>query len=430
MILIQRLASGAVNEVLAGRNLDHVLRRIWSQQGASLTPSERGAIQDISFGSLRWYGELKATLAQLLARPLKDADITALLVVALFQLRYSKAAAHAVVDHAVQTVAALGKPQFKGLVNGVLRNFLRQSEALIDAIQHDPEAHYSYPKWWIGKIQCQYPAHWDEILTAGNQHPPMTLRVNRRKTSVESYLRRLSELGIEAGPLDHAAITLTHPVSVDRLPGFSEGLVSIQDHAAQHAARLLDLATGLRVLDSCAAPGGKTGHILEAAHVDLTAIDKDAERMKQVAATLSRLGLNAVLKTADAGKLDEWWDGRPFDRILCDAPCTASGIVKRHPDIKWLRRESDVARFAQQQAQLLAVLWRTLTPGGKLLYATCSIFAEENHRQIADFCRNHPDAMLQPIPEGDNHGLQLLPNAMADGFFYGLLRKHPHAGRH
>lgn len=423
MILIQRLASGAVNGVLAGRNLDQVLRKIWSQQGAALTASERGAIQDISFGSLRWYGELKAILAKLVTRPVQDADVTALLIVALFQLRHTKAADHAVVDHAVQTVAALGKSQFKGLVNAVLRNFLRQREALIATVQQHHEARLSYPAWWIAKIQSQYPAQWNEILTAGNQHPPMTLRINQRKTSVEHYLRRLSESDIEASSLGHAALTLTQPVSMVRLPGFSDGLVSVQDYSAQYAARLLDLASSLRVLDACAAPGGKTGHILETADVELTAIDKDEERMKQVDANLNRLGLNAALKTADARKLSDWWDGKPFDRILCDAPCTASGVVKRHPDIKWLRRESDVARFAQQQAQLLAVLWPTLTPGGKLLYATCSIFAEENHRQIADFCRNHPDAMLRPIPEGDDHGLQLLPSARSDGFFYALLQK-------
>lgn len=423
MILIQRLASGAVNGVLAGRNLDQVLRKIWSQQGTALTPSERGAIQDISFGSLRWYGELKAILTKLVPRPLQDADVTALLIVALFQLRHSKASEHAVVDHAVQTVAALGKSQFKGLVNAVLRNFLRQSAALTATIQQDQEARFSYPGWWIAKIQSQYPLQWTEILVAGNQHPPMTLRINQRKTSVEHYLQRLSESDIEVSSFGHTAITLTQPVSIVRLPGFADGLVSVQDYAAQYAARLLDLASGLRVLDACAAPGGKAGHILETADVELTAIEKDRVRMTQVTANLSRLGLNAVLKTADACKLDEWWNGERFDRILCDAPCTASGVVKRHPDIKWLRRESDVARFAQQQAQLLTVLWRTLTPGGKLLYATCSIFAEENHRQIADFCRNHPDAMSRPIPEGNDHGLQLLPSARSDGFFYALLQK-------
>ncbi len=423
MILIQRLASGAVSEVLAGRNLDQVLRKIWSQQGAALTASERGAIQDISFGSLRWYGELKAILDRLVTRPLKEADIQALLIAALFQLRYTGAAAHAVVDHAVETAAALGKPQLKRLVNGVLRSFLRDSVALVAAVQADFEARYSYPRWWIAKTQSQYPEDWESILMAGNRHPPMTLRINRRKTNVDTYLQQLTQTGIEASVLYDTAITLNHPISVDKLPGFAEGLVSVQDFSAQYAARLLDLETGLRVLDACAAPGGKTGHILETADVELTAVDQDTERMKQLHANLRRLELNAVTKAADVSKLDDWWDGEPFDRILCDAPCTASGVVKRHPDIKWLRRESDVARFAQRQAQLLAVLWQTLTRGGKLLYATCSIFAEENHRQVVDFCRNHPDAMVLPIPKGNNHGLQLLPSASADGFFYGLLRK-------
>jgi 16S rRNA (cytosine967-C5)-methyltransferase len=423
LILIQRLASRAVSEVLAGRNLDQVLRKIWSQQGAALTASERGAIQDISFGSLRWYGELKAILAHLVARPLKDADVQALLIAALFQLRYTGAAAHAVVDHAVQTVAALGKPQFKGLVNGVLRSFLRDSVGLVAAVQAELEARYSYPSWWIAKTQSQYPADWENILMAGNQHPPMTLRINRRKTNVDTYLQQLLQTGIEASLLDDWAITLNHPISVDKLPGFAEGIVSVQDHSAQFAVRLLDLAPGLRVLDACAAPGGKTGHILETADVELVAIDQDAERMQQLDVNLRRLVLNAVTKAADVSKLGDWWDGRPFHRILCDAPCTASGVVKRHPDIKWLRRESDVARFAQRQAQLLAALWQTLTRGGKLLYATCSIFAEENHRQVVDFCRNHPDAMVLPIPNGDNLGLQLLPSERGDGFFYGLLQK-------
>ena len=423
MILIQRLASGAVNEVLAGRNLDQVLRKIWLQHGAALTPSERGAIHDISFGSLRWYGELKAILVQLLERPPKDATVSALLITALFQLRHSKAAPHAIVDHAVQTIAALGKPQLKGLVNGVLRNFLRHSDTLIAAAHTQPEGRYSYPNWWIEKIQFQYATQWREILNAGNLHPPMTLRVNLRKTSVEHYLLQLAESGLEVRRSDSSAITLAQPIGVDRLPGFAQGFVSVQDQAAQQAAQLLDLTHGFRVLDACAAPGGKAGHILEIADVDLTAIDKDAERLKQVAANLRRLELNATLMTADAGKLADWWDGKPFHRILCDVPCTASGVVKRHPDIKWLRRETDVARFAQQQAQLLADLWRTLTPGGKLLYATCSIFVEENHRQIADFCRNHPDAMLQPILEGHDGVLQLLPSAEGDGFFYALLQK-------
>lgn len=423
MILVQRLASKAITDVLAGRNLDRVLKKIWSQHGATLTPGERGAIQDISFGALRHYGELKAILAQLLAKPLQYPDIFALLVVTLFQLRHSKAAAHAIVDHAVQTTVALGKPHLKGLVNAVLRNYLRQSETLSAAIQGDIEARFSYPAWWIEKVQAQYPAQWETILMTGNQHPPMTLRVNRRRCDVETYLTQLADAGITAVCGDYDSITLVHPVGIERLPGFADGVVSVQDQNAQYAAHLLDLAPGQRVLDACAAPGGKTGHILEIADVELTAIDKDAERLSQVSDNLSRLQLSARVKAADATKLNDWWEKQAFDRILCDAPCTASGVVKRHPDIKWLRRSADVASFVQQQAQLLSALWQTLTPGGKLLYATCSIFADENQDQVVDFCRHHSDAVLLPLFDASPEGLQLLPNQRADGFFYASLQK-------
>ena len=423
MILVQRLASAAIADVLAGRNLDRVLKKTWSQHGATLTPSERGAIQDISFGALRCFGELKAILAKLMTRPLKEPDIFALLVITLFQLRHSKAASHAIVDHAVQTSVALGKPHLKGLVNAVLRNYLRQSETLSAAIEGDVEARFSYPAWWIEKVQAQYPAQWEAILMAGNQHPPMTLRVNRRKGDAQTYLKQLAEAGIAALRGEYDSIILAHPVGIERLPGFADGVVSVQDQGAQYAAHLLDLAPGQRVLDACAAPGGKAGHILEIADVELTAIDKDAERLSQVGDNLNRLNLAAKLKAADATKLDQWWDKQPFDRILCDVPCTASGVVKRHPDIKWLRRATDVASFAQQQAQLLAVLWQTLTPGGKLLYATCSIFADENQGQVVDFCRHHSDAVLLPISDARSEGLQLLPNPGADGFFYALLQK-------
>ena len=423
MIQVQRLASKAVAEVLAGRSLDRVLKKTWSQHGAALTASEHGAIQDISFGSLRFYGELKAILAKLVARPLQDADIFALLIVALFQLRYSKAASHAVVDHAVKTVEAIGKPHLKALVNAVLRNYLRQSETLSAALHDDLEARFSYPAWWIDTVRAQYPQQWESILSVGNQHPPMTLRVNRRRCDVSAYLQQLADAGIAASLGEHGAIILAHPIGIERLPGFADGMASIQDQGAQYCAHLLDLAPGQRVLDACAAPGGKTGHILEFADVELTAIDKDAERLSQVSDNLHRLKLTAKLMAADATKLEKWWDKQLFERILCDAPCTASGVVKRHPDIKWLRRAADVASFAQQQAQLLSALWRTLTPGGKLLYATCSIFADENQGQVAAFCRQHSDAELLPLPGASADGLQLLPSDASDGFFYALLQK-------
>ena len=424
MIVIQRLAGDALTAVLAGRNLDQVLRKTWSQHGAKLTPAERGAIQDIAFGAVRGYGEFKAILQQLVAKPITDAAVSSLLIVALYQLKHTRAADHAVVDHAVQTIQAIGKPQLKGFVNGVLRSYLRQRDALELKLASQPEARYSYPVWWIEKIKTQYPDSWQTILTAGNAHPPMTLRVNQRKTSVAAYLNLLTTAGIVANAMDHQAITLTRAMSTDALPGFRDGLVSVQDYSAQQAARLLDVNPDLRVLDACAAPGGKTAHLLELGATDVTAIDVDGERLESVAKNLARLDLSASLVAADAGKLESWWHKRGFDRVLCDVPCTASGVIRRHPDIKWLRREADIATFAQQQARLLAVLWRTLSRGGKLLYVTCSVFREENQDQIADFCQRHSDAAPLPLLLPDHQNGQILPSALGDGFYYALLQKN------
>ena len=424
MILIQRLAGDALTAVLAGRNLDQVLRKTWSQQGTKLTPAERGAIQDIAFGAVRWYGEFNAILQLLVAKPITDKAVASLLIVALYQLKHTRATDHAVVDHAVETIQAIGKPQLKGFVNGVLRSYLRQRDALELKIQGQLEARYSYPAWWVAKIKTQHPENWDAILTAGNAHPAMTLRVNLHKTNVDAYLNVLATADIAANAMDHQAITLTHAMSTDGLPGFRDGLVSVQDYSAQQAARLLDVAPGQRVLDACAAPGGKTAHLLELGAMDVTAIDVDTERLDSVAKNLTRLNLRAKLVAADAGELADWWDETGFDRILCDVPCTASGVVKRHPDIKWLRREADIATFAQQQARLLAVLWRTLKSGGKLLYVTCSVFREENQDQISDFCRRHSDAVPLPLLLPNHQNGQLLPSTLGDGFYFALLQKN------
>ena len=423
MIVVQRLASDALTAVLAGRNLDQVLRKTWSQH-AKLTAAERGAIQDISFGAVRWYGEFSAVLQQLVAKPISDVAVSSLLIVALFQLKHTRAKDHAVVDHAVQTIQAMGKTPLKGFVNGVLRSYLRQREMLESTLATVPEAVYSYPAWWITKLRIQYPENWQAILTWGNLHPPMTLRVNSRKTSLEDYRLQLAKAGIDAREMDHEAITLANPISTDVLPGFREGLVSVQDYSAQQAARLLDVAPDHRVLDACAAPGGKTAHLIELGASDVTAIDIDQDRLDTAANNLARLEMKAKLVAGDAGKLPTWWDDIPFDRILCDAPCTASGVVKRHPDIKWLRREADIATFAQQQARLLAVLWQTLKSGGRLLYVTCSVFREENQDQIADFCRRHSDAVQLPLLLHDQQQGQLLPNARGDGFYFALLEKN------
>jgi len=425
MIETQLLATRVVGEVLAGRSLTAALADV----RASATDRSKGAIQDIAFGVFRHLGLLRGVLSGVVTRPVSDGDLEALLLVALYQLQFSHAPSHAVVDRAVQACVRLRKTSAKSLVNAVLRNFLRRPKALLSHAQRTEEGRWSYPQWWIDETRRIYPDHYAAILEAGNAHPPMTLRVNLRRIPRQDYLALLRAQGFEAEAIGDAALTLAEPIGVERLPGFREGLVSVQDLAAQYAAPLLDLSPGQRVLDACAAPGGKSAHALERAKVLLTAIDHDALRLDRVRETLERLQLSADLVCADAAQPELWWDGMPFDRILLDAPCTASGIVRRHPDIKWLRREEDIPALATQQRRLLEALWHTLAAGGKLLYATCSIFSAENHLQVSAFLQSHPEARLLPLssfpagPEIANIMGQLLPDPRHDGFFYALLQK-------
>jgi len=422
LIESQRLASTAVSQVLAGRNLNQVLQGLLSRHSA-LSPQQRAAAQDMSYGTLRFYGQLHAILDLLLQKPLQDAAVRSLLLVALYQLQYSRSAEHAVVDHAVRAAEALKKPWAKGLVNAVLRNFLRQRPGLLEQAALSEEGRYSHPQWWIDKLRRQYPDDWATLLETNNQHPPMTLRVNCRTTSTAVYLDLLHQQGIEGRQVGESAILLEQPVSVDKLPGFGEGMASVQDAGAQFAARLLNIADGMRVLDACAAPGGKAAHLLELAGIELTALDSDPERLKKIEQTLQRLKLDAHCLVGNAARPEEWWDGKPYQRILADVPCSASGVVRRHPDIKWLRREADIAGFAAQQAEILDALWRVLGSGGKLLYATCSVFAEENQQQIAQFLVRHKDAQCLPLSLPTEKDGQLTPDLQHDGFFYALLLK-------
>lgn len=420
----QRLAALSVAQVFAGRNLNQVLQKELSRH-PRLTQQQRALLQDLSYGTLRHYGVLRAVLGSLLQKPLQDEGIRCLLLVAMYQLAYTNTQPHAVVDHAVRvTVQSLRKTSAKGLVNAILRNFLRRREALMaDAVSSGEEARHGHPQWWVDKLRLQHPQHWEEILACGNQHPPMALRVNRRRSSVDVYLAQLVEAGIPARILGQCGILLEQPVGVDRLPGFSAGQVSVQDGGAQLAANLLDASDGMRVLDACSAPGGKTAHLLELADLELTALDHDSKRLQKVVQNLRRLGLTAECLVGDAAEPQKWWDGRPFQRILADVPCSASGVVRRHPDIKWLRRESDVAQFAAQQAAILDALWRCLEQGGKLLYVTCSVFVEENSGQISAFLQRHADAELLPLAGLAERDLQLLPDQDHDGFYYALLAK-------
>lgn len=425
MIQTQLQATRVVLQVLGGTSLTLAL----GQSRCHVPDRTWGALQDICFGVFRHLALLRAVLAALADKPVTDHDLEALLLVALYQLEFTRAAPYAVVDHAVQACARLRKVSARGLVNALLRNFLRRREALLLLARRTEEGRWSYPQWWIEELKHAYPAQYGSIMAAGNAHPPMTLRVNLRRISIENYLAALRARGLAAEQVGPAALILREAVRVEQLPGFQEGLVSVQDLSAQYAAGLLSLEPGQRVLDACAAPGGKTAHILERADVDLTAVDRDAARLARVHDTLERLGLRSRLVCADAAETSTWWDGAAFQRILLDAPCTASGIARRHPDIKWLRRPQDVGRLVAQQRRCLEVLWHTLAAGGKLLYATCSVFPAENQLQISTFLQSHPEARLLPltdIPDGPEIGNikgQILPDSRHDGFFYALLQK-------
>ncbi len=420
---IQLTAAHLVQQVLEnGRNLNQILEDTLRNK-TTWKSSERGALQDLSFGTLRFYGQLRGVLGQLLQKPLEDQRIALLLMVALYQLQYSKAGQHAVVDQAVQAVRTLN-PRMSGLTNAVLRNFLRHQDALINGAGRTPEGRFSHAAWWIDMLTAQYGAEIAAtILAAGNQHPPMTLRVNVRYHRVAQYAELLASEGYSGRFVAPDALLLDQPVAVDKLPGFFDGWVSVQDAGAQCAAGLLDVKNGMRVLDACAAPGGKTAHLLECYTLALLAVDKDAKRLHRVEENLQRLHLQAELAVGDASQPSSWWDGKPFDRILADVPCSASGVVRRHPDIKWLRRREDIAAFAKQQLAIVQALWATLAVGGKMLYVTCSVFMPENEGVISAFLAQQKNAARLPIRLPDGSMGQLLPNDQQDGFFYALLEK-------
>ena len=380
----------------------------------------RSAAQDVAYGVLRRYGWGEFILGRLMSKPLTHPETQALLLGALYRLDTRPDSSPMVVDQAVAAAGELAGGVFKGVVNGVLRNFLRQRESLLLALAQDEEANYQYPRWWLSRLRRAYRDDWQSIVAAGNTPPPMTLRVNQRRSTLSDYLARLNVAGLSARPLLYEkglhGLILDKAVAVDALPGFFEGIVSVQDAGAQRAAELLAPEAGARVLDACAAPGGKTAHLLEMADLDLLALDIDAGRTRRIEENLQRLNLQATVTVADCSDVQRWWDGRPFDAILADVPCSASGVVRRHPDIKHLRRESDIRRFAHTQADLLDALWPLLKIGGKLLYATCSVFPEENSAQIDAFLVRQPGACRL-------HEEQLLPQDENDGFYYALLQK-------
>lgn len=412
-------AARAVALVKGGSALPQALASV----SAHATPQARGATQDIAYRTMRHLGRCDALLGLMADKRPSPAELHGLLCCALALIDTEGEApyeAFTVVDQAVHAAAAHSATvHAKGMVNAVLRRFLRERDTLVTLALKQMPARWNYPQWWIDSVRHAWPNSWEAILVAGNSLPPLTLRVNRRKTSVEKYLETLAANHMPATRIGPDAVRLATPVPVDRIPGFADGLVSVQDAAAQLAAPLLDLRDRMRVLDACAAPGGKTGHILECADVDLLAIDSDPKRLLRIEENLQRLQLRATLHTGDASAAG-WWDGTPFDRILADVPCTASGIVRRHPDIRWLRRKTDTAQLAALSARILDNLWTMLKPGGKLLLVTCSLWPQESELQAAAFVARS-GAMRLDAPG------QLLPVASEaqdhDGLFYALFQK-------
>jgi 16S rRNA (cytosine967-C5)-methyltransferase len=388
---------------------------------AAADAAMRGATLDMVYGTLRRYGRGDALIDQLAHRGVPDPVIRALLLCALHAIESGSYAEHVAVDQAVRACNVLEKQPAKSFVNALLRTFLRERSALDVRVMQDPAGRWMHPGWWIETVQRAFPSEWESALAAGNQHPPMGLRVNCRRSSPQAYMERLAAASIHARQVGASAVVLDKPLTVDRLPGFHAGEVSVQDAGAQKAAEFLDVQDGQRVLDACAAPGGKASHILELANVDLLALDTDAVRSERIRQNFTRLALRGSVLTADCVRTEDWWDGHPFDRVLADVPCTASGIARRHPDIKWLRRASDPAGFAAGQLAMLDALWRVLAPGGKLLYVTCSVFPAENAGVVDAFCARYPAAARLALP--GNAPAQLLPGDDNDGFFFALLQK-------
>ncbi|HVN34613.1 MAG TPA: 16S rRNA (cytosine(967)-C(5))-methyltransferase RsmB [Casimicrobiaceae bacterium] len=429
----QRLSALAVRAVLDGAALPVALGQL-APRGRDAVGRRRALVQELAFGTLRHWGTLAALVRKLAAKPFADPALSCLVAVAIYQIDHTRAPPFAIVDRAVDAAAVIARPAAKSLVNALLRRYLREREALLSEVRDDPVARWSHPAWWIERLRHEFPETWQDILTAGNARPPLALRVNRRVTTREALRASWHAASISAGAQGDAGLLVDAPRPAEDLPGYAEGAFSVQDLGAQLAAPMLRLAAGLRVLDACAAPGGKATHIAELADVELVALDDDSQRLTRVRENFDRLRVaapNVRVVTGDAGEPSQWWDGRPFDRILADVPCTASGIVRRHPDVKWLRRESDVARFAAQQSRILDALWPCVARGGLLLYATCSVFAAENEEQIAAFAARHPEALRESLTFASDvarRGAQLLPSSGGaghnqDGFFYALLRK-------
>jgi 16S rRNA (cytosine967-C5)-methyltransferase len=430
------LAAHAVARILReGVTLDTALKDALAAANPQLAPS----VRSLSYGAVRGYYRHEAILGRLLSAPVKSLDllVRALLSVALYELEDERTPEYAVVDAAVQTAKATDAARASGLINAVLRRYLRERKALDAEIARNPATRHASPVWLADRLRADWPVRWTQLLAAGDAQAPMWLRVNSRLTTTDEYLEqlRLAGIGAHAEPRVPLAVVLDAPCDVQDLPGFAQGAVSVQDLGAQCVAFPLALAPGQRVLDACAAPGGKTALMAEREPglAKLLGLDIDPKRLERIRENLTRGNLHAQLVAGDAGNPTGWWDGVPFDRILLDAPCSALGVIRRHPDIRLRKSPSDIDKLPALQARLLQAAWQVLAPGGRLVYATCTVTRSENRDLIADFLRATPDAALVPaeawegwpsLGEGDEIGRQILPGeAGADGFYYAALTK-------
>ncbi|MFD0708766.1 16S rRNA (cytosine(967)-C(5))-methyltransferase RsmB [Photorhabdus akhurstii] len=422
---LRSVAAKAINQVLdQGQSLSTVLPKL--QQ--NITDKDKPLLQELSFGVLRVLPQLEWIIGQLMAKPLKGKQriLHYLLMVGIYQLAYTRIPAHAALAETVNGAVTLKYPQLKGLINGVLRQFQRQQLQLIECVQNNP-SHHLHPVWLLTRIQKAYPQQWQQFINANNKKPPMWLRVNRIYHSRDEYLALLHKSGIDAEPTPKSpyAIRIISPCPVTILPGFDKGWVTVQDVSAQECVELLKPTNGEKILDLCAAPGGKTTHILEVApESQVLAVDIDEQRIKRIKENLQRLNCHATVKTGDGRHPEQWAENQQFDRILLDAPCSATGVIRRHPDIKWLRREEDITQLVQLQSEILDAIWPYLKKGGTLVYATCSILPDENSQQISSFLKRHPDAKLTGAEANDCPGKQIIPELNGgDGFFYARLIK-------
>ena len=431
MANVRVVAAEAIGQVLRGRSLSAVLPK-YSEKVAD---TDQALFKQLCFGTLRWYPQLQAIVNHLMSKPIKDKEreIQALLACGIYQLMYMRVADHAAINETVAATVKLKRLWAKGLVNAVLRNFQRQQQQITASLSTNTEFATAHPQWLVSRLHKAWPRQAEEILQANNLQAPMCLRVNALRCSRDDYLQLLVDADIGASPTQYSdcGVMLDSPQDVTKLPGFADGFVSVQDESAQLAASLLDVQPGHAVLDACCAPGGKTCHILESQPQlsSLTAIDLEEKRLERCKDNLQRLDLQANLIAADVGAIDQWWDNNSFDRILLDAPCSASGVIRRHPDIKLLRQDTDIENLSKIQTELLEKVWKTLRKGSMLIYATCSVLPQENDQVVARFLATNNDASLVKI-EADwgiatDFGRQIFPSAKGgDGFYYSRLQKN------